>query len=408
MIGFALEGGGAKGAFQVGAIKALYEMGIYPDVVVGSSIGAINGAFIASDELETLENIWLNSKLEDMMAEDAQSIQKVLQFDLKKNYFDIRAFVLETLKKGGLDVTPYKNQLRELLDEEKIRNSSVDFGLVTVSLTDFKPIEVFASEVPRGKLHDYIIASANFPAFKVDKIEDKTLLDGGFFNNLPVNLLLEKGCDRIFAIRLFGKGRIKKFKNENLVPIEYITPSEDLGHTLGIDPERARHNIRLGYLDAMRVLKRMKSKRFYVEHLPSEVQLLNTLNQVSEADLHPLEALLDSNLPPRRFIYEILLPFIASSLSLPSSSNYLDIMLSFYEWVADYYKVERLELYSYEAFIKAIACAYTAPPSHEKMSGFSTRTLSFLSKKKREQLLLEIYKGLCYNSTSKSENVTRN
>lgn len=408
MIGFALEGGGAKGAFQVGAIKALYEMGIYPDVVVGSSIGAINGAFIASGELHTLEKMWLNSKLEDMMAEDAQSIQKVLQFDLKKNYFDIRSFVLETLKKGGLDVTPYKNQLRDLLDEEKIRTSKIDFGLVTVSLTDFKPIEVFASEVPEGKLHDYIIASANFPAFKVDKIEDKTLLDGGFFNNLPVNLLLEKGCDRIFAIRLFGKGRIKKFKNENLVPIEYITPSEDLGHTLGIDPERARHNMRLGYLDAMRVLKRMKSKRFYVVDLPSEVQLLNTLNHVSEEDLHPLEELLASNLSPKRLIYETLLPFIASSLGLPSSSTYVEIMLAFYEWVAETYKVDRLELYSYDAFVKVIAKVHKESPKSQSLSGFSARTLSFLSKKKREQLLLEIYKGLCYNSTSKSENVTRN
>ena len=60
MIGLVLQGGGARGSYQVGAVEALLRRNIKFDVVVGTSIGAINGALIASNEFEKLKKLWLS------------------------------------------------------------------------------------------------------------------------------------------------------------------------------------------------------------------------------------------------------------------------------------------------------------------------------------------------------------
>lgn len=401
MIGVALEGGGAKGSYQVGVMKALYEFGVFPDVVVGSSIGAINGAFIATGQMEALEALWLNSELEDMIDADAALIRKTLKFDLKNDYNDIGAFILETLKKGGLDTTPLKVKLKSLVDEETLRTSKMEYGLVTVSLTDFKPIEVFVEDIPYGKLHDYIIASANFPAFKMEKVEEKKLVDGGFSNNLPINLLIDKGCDRIYAIRLLGKGRLKKFKNKNLVPIEYIVPSEDLGHTLGISSERAKHNIKLGYLDAMRVLKKMKSSRYYVDKVPENEAIMHWLNQIDHQVLDALEQALDSRKAPLRMLYEAFIPLLADILELSAEADYATIAVAFLEEIAAILKIDRLKEYAFHEFVERIRSEAAESDllvldqtSTNPFSAFYFKSRVLLNKKNKTLGMLQIYKIL--------------
>lgn len=404
MIGFALEGGGAKGSFQVGAVQALYEMGIYPDVVVGSSIGAINGAFIASGKINELVKLWSESEIEDMIDANSERLRAVLKFDIKNDYADIRRFVLDTLKSGGLDVSPLKNTLKMEISEETLRQSQIDFGLVTVSLSDLKPIEAFVEDIPEGMLLDYIMASANFPAFKIEKVEDKKLLDGGFFDNLPINLLLSRGCDKIYAIRLFGVGRFRKVSNEELVPIEYITPSEDLGHTLGISSKQAKRNIRLGYLDAMRVLKKMKSTLYYITDVPDEHEMFQRLLALDDHVLEVMEHVFDTRKIPKRMLFEDLIPLLGNYLGLKSDATYGQLILGFYETIAQYLEVERLEIYTFEAFIETIKCAYRDSflSNDEKQRQFKTnwvnfipsKTRSLMSKKLKLQLILQMYQAL--------------
>lgn len=404
MIGIALEGGGAKGSYQVGVMKALYEMGISPDIVVGSSIGAINGAFIASGQMDALEVLWLNSEIEDMIDADAALIRKTLKFDLKNDYNDIGNFILETLKKGGLDTTPLKQKLKSVIDEDILRASPIEYGLVTVSLTDFKPIEVFVEDIPKGKLHDYIIASANFPAFKIDKVDDKKMLDGGFTNNLPINLLLDKGCDRIYAIRLLGKGRLRRFQNKHLVPIEYIIPSEDLGHTLGISSERAKYNIKLGYLDGMRVLKKMKSRRFYIDKTPENIEIMHWLNQIDLTTLSALEHAIDSRKAPLRMLYEEFIPMLAEVLGFNAEADYTSIAVGFLEEIASILEIDRLQIYAFHEFVEVVRKAFKMAIENGvydverlSVSNFSLLPLKtkMLSTRKNKTLgMLQIYKIL--------------
>ncbi len=100
----------------------------------------------------------------------------------------------------------------ESIDEDKIRNSGKDFGIVTVSLSDLKPLEVYIEDIPQGgKLIEYLMASAYLPVFKREKIIDgKIYIDGALYNNLPANLLVDKGYKNLIIVRTNGLGNIKK------------------------------------------------------------------------------------------------------------------------------------------------------------------------------------------------------
>ncbi len=232
MLGLALEGGGAKGAFHMGAVRALLEEGYKFDGVVGTSIGAINGAVIAQGDFELGYSWWEKMDISLMFDIDQVHIQnfldkKIDKMALKYLYTEIK----DIIGNKGIDTQKMRKILETVIDEEKIRKSEMDFGIVTVSVSDLKPLELYKENIPNGKMLEYLMASANFPAFKIEPIEGKYYLDGGFYDNCPINLLVRKGYNKIIAIRTLGKGIVQKVEDEN-VDIINIVPSQKLVSTL--------------------------------------------------------------------------------------------------------------------------------------------------------------------------------
>ena len=189
-----LEGGGAKGAYQIGAIKALYERGYKFNVIVGTSIGAINAAFLCQDGVETIERLWQTLSFSDIMNIEDEFVQKVMDKQIDFSVVkEIRNNINKALKDRGIDTALMRKLLNQYLDEEKIRNSNVRFGLVTFCISDMKPQEVFIEDIPKGQLVDYLLASSNLPVFKRAKIDKKIFLDGGAFDNCSVEMLYNAG-----------------------------------------------------------------------------------------------------------------------------------------------------------------------------------------------------------------------
>ena len=81
----------------------------------------------------------------------------------------------EVIKNRDFDAEPLRNLLEEVVDEEKIRQSDVKFYLVTYSLTDKKELVLEAAMLPKGTLHDMLLASAYFPAFKQEPLRESSL-----------------------------------------------------------------------------------------------------------------------------------------------------------------------------------------------------------------------------------------
>lgn len=262
--GIVLGGGGAKGGYEIGVWKALKELNIPICTVAGTSVGALNGALIVQDNFDLAHNLWTSISMESVI-----KVEKEIATadEGKKKQLGVLTTIKNAMVSGGLDVTPLKHLLEEVVDEEKIRQSKVDFGMVAFSLSDFKPVHIFKEEIPQGQLSEYLLASACFPAFKPQEIDNKKFIDGGVYDNLPISLMIKKGIKNIILVDVSGPGIVRKIDKKGLNIIE-IKNSEDLGGTLDFDGERSRINIDLGYYDTLKAFKKLNGSRYYI--LPSE------------------------------------------------------------------------------------------------------------------------------------------
>ena len=138
--GLVFDGGGARGAYQIGAWKALREAGVKLNAVAGTSVGALNGALVCMGDMEKAEDIWSKMTFSSVMDVDDEWMERLFRKETT-----IREFLNEgwsRLKDGGIDITPLKELIHEVIDEEKIRNSSIEFCLLTFSVSDFKELDL--------------------------------------------------------------------------------------------------------------------------------------------------------------------------------------------------------------------------------------------------------------------------
>lgn len=285
MIGVALEGGGARGSYQIGALKALKKCGIRPSCYVGTSIGAVNAALAVDGDFNKMENIWLSMKCEDLFNVDVNLLKALKDKKINKEIFKTGVqTVFGIIKNAGIDTTKLKSTFKSYLDEDKIRKSNVDFGLVTYSLSDKKAVELFKDDIPKGKMYEYLIASCYLPVFKMEKIiDDKYYLDGGFHDNCPINMLLRKGYDEIYAIRTHSIGMHQKLIKNN-AKIIYIAPKKKLGSILLFDEETIKENANLGFYDTLKVLKNLDGNKYYFRKR-DENYYKKVTNNVNKIDL---------------------------------------------------------------------------------------------------------------------------
>ena len=166
--GLALEGGGAKGAYQIGAWKALREAGIRFSAVSGTSVGALNGAMIVMDDLEKAENVWNNIHFSQVMDVDDEEMRRLMNrdFPLSELKSTLRS-VADIVRNRGFDVTPLRKWVAEVVDADKVCHSGTDFFIVTYSLTDHQELELKASDLDKDELCDMLLASAYLPAFRL-------------------------------------------------------------------------------------------------------------------------------------------------------------------------------------------------------------------------------------------------
>lgn len=244
-----LGGGGSRGSYELGVWEALREMGIGIDIVTGTSIGAINGAMVAQGDYEAAVSLWNNietAHVFDMPLKENDPLKR----KVRQTY---QNFAVNFVTSGGTDTTPLKKTLQTVIDEDKIRSSSIEYGLVTIEMNTNIPHELFKADIPYGRMIDYMIASASiYPAFKPHNIDDVRYLDGCYHDNLPVKMAMEKGAADVIAVDLEAFGVVKKGILELIPRVTYIHSFWNLGPTLVFDSHTMQHNIRLGYLDALK------------------------------------------------------------------------------------------------------------------------------------------------------------
>lgn len=363
MFGVALEGGGAKGAYHIGAIKAIIENGCKIDGVVGTSIGAFNAALIAQNDFEKAYEIWNNMQPSTLFNIEDNKMETINKSGFTKEslrYLSEKA--KEIIMNRGIDTSKLRTVVDSLVFEEEIRKSEVDFGMVTVSISDLTPLEILKDDIPQGKLNDYIMASANLPLFKSQPIDNKYYIDGGIYNNCPINLLADKGYTNVIAVRTSQKEKLQQVKCGNCNVINII-PSEDLGGTLIFDNDLIKRNIKMGYYDTIRVIKCLKGKRYYIE--PADEDLFfNIINNIPNEIIFNIGKIFKfTDMNSKRMLFEGIIPTIAELLKLPKTSTYEEIFIELMEVIAAERNVEKFKIYTINSFIEAIE---TSMPVEDK------------------------------------------
>ncbi|NLA33546.1 MAG: patatin-like phospholipase family protein [Tenericutes bacterium] len=245
-----LSGGGSKGAYQIGFWKALKKLNIKYDIVTGSSVGALNGAFMTQNVYYKTYYNW-NKGMDFSRLFGKDIINDFTTNDGKKEF--IKVFGKDILQ-GGMDSFGLENILKKYIKPEKIKKSNIDFGLITFNLTTMKPIEITKHEIKDEEIVDYLMASATcFPAFKIKDINGEKFIDGGYYDNLPINLAIKMGATEVIAVDLRSISFKQEVKNKN-IPITTIKPSKRLPSGLAFNKRIQRKLIKLGYNDTMKVL----------------------------------------------------------------------------------------------------------------------------------------------------------
>ena len=277
----ALEGGGAKGGYEIGVWQALDEAGIKYNAVSGTSVGALNGGLMAMRDLPRAIDAWNNMKLgkvRELDEEQEENLSRAFNGDIGLD--DVQRLIpeaLEIIKNRGLDVAPLRAWVREVVDAKAIKESGVELYIATVSITDRKALEVKVNDLPEDQICDMLLASAYHPTFRLEKLGGKFYTDGGFVDTLPLHALVTNGYKDIIAVRIPGIGHNRRFKMPDDVNVTYIATNADLGGVLNFDAEQSRRDMAIGYLDAKRVLYGLYGKHYYIERSMTDREALNML-----------------------------------------------------------------------------------------------------------------------------------
>lgn len=181
---FVLSGGGNLGAVQAGQARALIEAGIRPDLIVGTSVGAINGAFLAGGADETgcraLTELWASVRRGDVFP-----MRPAAGFG---GFIGRRSHLIPD--------TGLRALLRKLLRFHDLQDAPISMHVVACELRS--GLEVLLSD---GDAIDAICASAAIPGiFPPVRIDGRVLVDGGVANNAPISHAIELGADVVWVL----------------------------------------------------------------------------------------------------------------------------------------------------------------------------------------------------------------
>lgn len=397
MYGIVLEGGGARGAYQIGVWKALRELGIEYQGVAGTSVGALNGAMMVQGDFNKALDIWSDIKPSRVVNIDDELYERVKSLKIS---VDDTSSILQSIKSifqnHGMDTAPLHNLLSHCIDENRIRKTGKEFGIVTISLSDLTPLKLFLQDIPVGKLIDYLLASASMPVFQKQRIGNKAFLDGGVWDNLPISLLAQKKYAEIIVIRLVQRG-LKKRERNLAANVTLIKPGESLGSLFDFTKERAGVNIELGYYDAMKVFKGYHGIKYCIEVKQDEEYFLKRLLQMDRAKLEGVYKGLGvpDGMPYSRFILEYLAPLLAELLPVTKNASYRDLTLALLERAADKAGIERFRVHRYDEFERRVIRSYRPQGMKVSLPPF-LKGNELLLKVKRKQLLDDMTDALVW------------
>jgi NTE family protein len=189
---FVLSGGASLAALQVGMLHALYERGVAPDILVGTSAGALNAAFIAS---------------RPQTEATARELGRVWRGLVREDIFPVSVSALVGGLCGRRDHMVPDRALRRLIRRHVLFDDLAE-AAVPVHLIAFDLNEQREVVLTDGPAVDAVAASASIPGvFPPVRMDERLLIDGGVVNNTPISHAVALGAERIYVLPTQNPGR---------------------------------------------------------------------------------------------------------------------------------------------------------------------------------------------------------
>lgn len=256
---YVLGGGGVLGSSEVGMVRALAEHGVRPDLVLGTSIGALNGVFIAADPgvegSERLAAVWEAVVREGIFLDNPMR----------------QAARVAKYRTHLLSNAPLRHVIERYLPVQRFEDLEVPFQCVAACIEDSSG-RWFAD----GDLPDAVVASCSVPGlFPPVRIAERHYLDGGLVHSIPVGRALALGATRIFVLQV---GRVEQQLKVPTKPWEVATVAFEIArrhrfvHEMESVPEdvemhvlpsgaTSSPNLSIGHARAARMRDRVETAR---------------------------------------------------------------------------------------------------------------------------------------------------
>lgn len=301
--GLVLGGGGAKGCYHVGAWEAFKELGIQFDAVTGTSIGALVGAFYVQQDINPVVDFVLGMKpteiaeelpyMPNTYREKVRGTKTVIEFLMKYMY-------------DKMDITPLRNNFEKIFDYEKFRQSPINYACMTYNDTLQEGQAFTKDQITADNAESVIMASAAcYPAFPKVQIGDQVYMDGGYADNVPIELLLQiqpEASERVVIDIHNPQDPIPPACREDM---KLIQPLINPGNSLDFSENHAMSLYHQGYLETMKYYGKLPGYLFtytrddwpLIEVVEKYLQNQMELNQVvlpisDQIEDHALAALL--------------------------------------------------------------------------------------------------------------------
>lgn len=343
--GLVLSGGGAKGAYQVGVLRALTELDIRVDMVAGASIGALNGAVLACAPslpvgVQRLEELWIRLSKESPLQTNTPVYFKMLAAAGLTLGTPLLSKLLITLGAKSSDSLLSDQPLKRLIDEyldieglmrgiplyvsvyetlggmtDILRCVLADTGLVDTPPSDFMHVQA----LPDDERKDALLASAALPLlYQARQIGGKNYTDGGqggwqtSQGNTPIAPLVKAGCQQVIVTHLSDGSLWSRHNFPNTTILEIrpqtnITQGSELKALLGFDGASITRLMEQGYHDTLHCIGRVtkaSNSRKALQH--SQLLLDSSLKRGINQDADLLNAMekirLSNQNSPNKFI----------------------------------------------------------------------------------------------------------
>ncbi|MBD2566162.1 MULTISPECIES: patatin-like phospholipase family protein [Nostoc] len=233
-LGLVLTGGGAKGAYQVGALQYIAELGLEPQIIAGTSIGALNGAVLSAYRpfpyaVQRLNQLWEQLSKAEILRTNTGAVLRTFSYATQAFTPTLRGWLLDFLITEGLmqnssaifDPAPIEQLLREAVNPGELQRG------IELWVTVFPSLKIPALgydwlvDLIRARtgtdahwlciqdctddetVYKLLLASAALPlAFPSQEVNGQSYIDGGLADNVPLRALAKRGCKNVIVIHL--------------------------------------------------------------------------------------------------------------------------------------------------------------------------------------------------------------